>query len=84
MKNNIPIYTADITVTPFQRKKNTIIKENPITLHNVVVKGLTVGDIFKRSYNQIVQKIHIGKKARYSFELQDMILLRQHGMGVDD
>jgi len=85
MKKTIPIYTADVTVVPFKKTLNTIKRENPITLKNIVVKGFHSGDIFKRCYNKILIKLKKNKslKKDYQIELKDMKLLRQHGMGVN-
>jgi len=84
MKKNIPIYTADITVVPCKKTINTIKRENPITLKNIVVKGFTTGDIWKRGYSHIVNQLSNRIRKNYYIELLDMTLLKQHGCGVND
>jgi len=83
MKKNIPIYSADISVIPCKKTINTIKRENPITLKNIVVKGFTAGDIWKRSYPRIINQFSGRLKKNYYFELKDVTLLKQHGMGVN-
>ena len=80
MLKTIPIYTANITVIPFKKVINTIKKESPITLKNIVVKGFHSTDIFERNYKRLLRYF----KKDIQLELKEIVLLKQHGMGVND
>lgn len=85
MKKTVPIYTADVTLVPCKRNSNNIVRRKPITLKNIVVKGFTSGDIFKRNYQRFFNQLFKTKTSRKDvfIELENIDLLCQHGFGIN-
>ena len=79
----VPIYLADAIISKYKISGRSKTKIGEVVKHKVLVKGFTIQDCINRRGNRILNEINSKEKGVH-LEVENLILISQHGLGVND
>ena len=79
----VPIYLADAIIGKYRISGRSKTKIGEVVKQKVLVKGFTIEDCINRRGNRILNEI-TSKEKTVVFEIENLTLISQHGLGVND
>ena len=79
----VPIYLADVLIGKYKVSRKSKTKIDEVIKQKVLVKGFTIKDCINRRGNRILNEIS-SKEKGVVLKVEDLILVSQHGLGVND
>lgn len=79
----VPIYLADAIIGKYRISGRSKTKIGEVVKQKVLVKGFTIEDCINRRGNRILNQIS-SKEKGIVLEVENLILVSQHGLGVND
>lgn len=79
----VPIYLADAIIGKYKISGRNKTKIGEVVKQKVLVKGFTIQDCINRRGNRILSESS-SKEKGVVLEVENLILISQHGLGVND